>query len=90
MEVGDWQGLLPMAIFVVVMMFLFWWIIIRPTSQRQREHRQLVANVQKDDKIVTVGGIYGTVTQVGEDNIDVRVADGVILTFDRRAIRRHQ
>ncbi len=90
MEVGEWQGLLPMAIFVVVMMFLFWWIIIRPTSQRQREHRQLVATVQKDDKIVTVGGIYGTITHVGEDDIGVRVADGVILTFDRRAIRRHQ
>ncbi len=90
MEVGDWQTLLPMVIFVVVMMFLFWWIIIRPTSQRQREHRQLVANVQKGDKIVTVGGIYGTVTHVGEDDIDVRVTDGVILTFDRRAVRRHQ
>ena len=88
MEVGDWQTLLPMAIFVVVMMFLFWWIIIRPTSQRQREHRQLVAGVQKDEEIVTVGGIYGTITDVREDDIDVRVADRVILTFDRRAVRR--
>lgn len=90
MQNGDWQSIVPLAIFVVILAGMFWWIVLRPTTRLQRKHRELIGSLQKGDNIVTVGGIYGTITQVREDDIDIEVAQGLILTFDRRAVRRRR
>ncbi len=90
MEEGQWQTLVPMIIFAVIILLMFWWIIIKPTTRRQREHRELVDSLQEGDRIVTVGGIYGKIVRVREDEIDVEIAKDVIMTFDRRAARRRR
>ncbi len=90
MENSDWQNIVPMAIFVVALLVMFWWIVLRPATRLQRKHRALIDSLQEGDDIVTVGGIYGTIIRVGESDIEVQVAEGVILTFDRRAVRRRR
>ncbi len=90
MEDGQWQTLVPMIVFVIVLLVMFWWIIVRPTARRQREHKRLIDSLQRGDEITTVGGIYGTIVSVGESDIAVEVADGVVLTLDRRAVRRRR
>ena len=84
------QQLLPVAVFVVAMVVLFWLIIVRPARQRDQRHRETITGLVPGDKIVTVGGIYGRVTRVGEDTFELEVSKGVTVTFDRRAVRRQQ
>jgi len=65
-------------------------MIIRPTKQRQKQHSDLVKSLENGDHVVTAGGIYGTVVQVREQTVKLKVADGVVMTMDRRAVRRRQ
>ncbi len=84
------QQLLPPIVFMVAMLFMFWFLIIRPAKQKQDRHESLIKSVENGDKVVTVGGIYGTITKVREKTIDVKVAEGTTITMDRRAVRRRQ
>jgi len=90
MDAEQIQQLLPAAVFEIVMVGLFWFIIVRPARQRDQRHRETITGLVPGDKIVTVGGIYGSVTRVGEDTFELEVSKGVTVTFDRRAVRRQQ
>jgi len=68
-------GLIPLVLIFVI----FWFLIIRPQSKRMKEHREMVANVQRGDVVVTSGGIVGKVTKVLDDGdeITVEIAEGI-------------
>lgn len=89
-ESVDLMKWLPSLLFVIAMMVLFWLVIIRPTSQTQKKHKELIDTIVPGDRVVTVGGIYGKVVRVGENSFDLEVAKDLIMTFDRRAVRRRQ
>ena len=80
----------PSAVFVIGMIVLFWFVVIRPTKQSETKHKELIDAIVPGDRVITVGGIYGTIARVGENTFDLKVADGVVMTFDRRAVRRRQ
>jgi len=86
----DLRQLLPPLIFMVLILVLFWWIIMRPAKQRQDRHNELVESLENGDKVITAGGIYGTVVRVLDQTVQLKIADGVVLTMDRRAVRRRQ
>jgi preprotein translocase subunit YajC len=81
---------LPSVIFLVGMMLLFWFVVIRPQKKAQSRHRDLIGALVPGDEVVTVGGVYGTVKRVRENSFELEVADGLVLTFDRRAVRKRQ
>jgi preprotein translocase subunit YajC len=68
---GPIGGLLPIVLIFVIMYFL----ILRPQQQRQRQHRELIANVRRGDTIVTSGGLIGKVAKVDDNEITVEVAE---------------
>jgi preprotein translocase subunit YajC len=75
-------GFLPLvAIFV-----LFYFLLIRPQSKRQKEHRQMVEALANGDEVVTGGGVLGQVVEVGEQFVNVKVADGVTLKVQKHTI----
>ena len=84
----DWQTLWPMIAFAGVLLLMFWLIVIRPIHRQQRRHQKLMAHISKGDRIVTAGGIYGTIVEIRDEEIDVVVAEGCVITFDRRAVRK--
>ncbi len=84
------QELLPGLAMLLAMVVLFWLVVIRPTKKKQQEHRDVVDSITPGDRIVTVGGVHGTVRKVREDTFDLEVTDGTIVTFDRRAARKMQ
>jgi len=89
----EWETIRPMLpglAMLVVVTAIFWFIVIRPTKKSQQEHQELVRNLVPGDRVVTVGGIYGKVRKVREETFDLEVADGTVITFDRRAARRIQ
>lgn len=66
-------GLLP----VIVMIALFYFLLIRPQQKKINAHKQMVSALRRGDKIMTAGGIYGTITKVDEDVLQVEIAPEV-------------
>lgn len=75
-------GLAP----ILLMLVIFYFLLIRPNQKRQKEVRDMQAALQKGDKIVTIGGVHGTIDAIDE-NVVVIVSHNNKLTFDRGAIR---
>lgn len=70
---GFLGGLLPMLIIFLV----FYFLIIRPQSKRQREHRKMLEQLKKGDRVVTNGGLVGTVWALDDKFLTLEIADKV-------------
>jgi preprotein translocase subunit YajC len=78
-------AVLPLVLFGAIMYFL----IIRPQRKRQREQQDLQEALAVGADVVTIGGIHGTIEELGDDWADLVVdADGTVLRFQRQAIAR--
>ena len=74
--------MLPLVLIFVV----FYFLLIRPQSKRQKQHREMVQNLATGDEVVTAGGVLGKVTGVKEQFLIIEVANGVELTVQRHTI----
>ena len=79
-------GLLNMLLLFAAMGFLMYALMIRPQQRRDREHRDMLAKIEKGDQIVTSGGIHGKVTGVADDVLTVEIANGVRIKLSRSAV----
>lgn len=66
---------------------VFWVLILRPQQQQRRMHQEVVAGLAVGDKVMTVGGLIGTLTEVGPDTVRLDSGDGHELTFGRTFVR---
>ena len=76
------MSFLPLILIIVV----FWLFMIRPQMKRQKELKKFRESLQKGDKIVTTGGIYGKVAEIQEFAIIMEVEGGVRLKIDKAAV----
>ena len=77
---------MPGYVFILVLLALMWFLLIRPQRRRQQEAQQLANSLQVGAEIVTAGGLYGTITEVDEDEVHVEIADGVEVRVAKRAV----
>jgi preprotein translocase subunit YajC len=81
------QGGDPMGfIFLIGMVVIFYFLLIRPQQKRAKEHRKLVEALSKGDEVVTSGGILGTISDVGDQYLTVKLADGVEVRMQKQAV----
>ena len=78
--------LLPFALIFAV----FYFLIIRPQSKRQKEHQSMIKTLQKGDHVVSSGGIHGTIQSISEDSdvVTMEIADKVRVKISRSSISR--
>ncbi|USG64099.1 preprotein translocase subunit YajC [Brevibacillus ruminantium] len=76
------QSFLP----IIIMFAIFYFLLIRPQQKRQKQRNAMLASVKKGDKIVTIGGVHGTIQELADDTVTLRIAHNVHVTFDRGAI----
>ena len=79
---GGLVQLLPILLIIAV----FYVLLIRPQQKRQRELQETISQLKSGDKIVTTGGIIGTITNVRDTSFLIRSADKSILEISRSAI----
>lgn len=79
---GSGQSGLPMLIMMVAIFAIMWLFMIRPQQKKQKKIREFQNALKEGDKVVTGGGVYGTVKRVNaqENTIDIEVARGVVIT----------
>lgn len=70
-------GFIAQMIPLLLIFVIFWFLLIRPQQKRMKEHQATINAVQKNDKVVTGGGIVGKVTKVGDDEVEIEIAQGV-------------
>ena len=73
---------------LIALALLFWFFILRPQRRRSQQQAQLWSGLEAGSEVVTTGGIYGQITAVNEDFVQLEVAPGTVLRVDRRAIAR--
>jgi preprotein translocase subunit YajC len=73
-------------IFILALLALMWFMLIRPQRRRQLEAQRLLETIGVGKEIVTAGGLYGTVTAVEGDEVRVEIADGVEVRIAKRAV----
>jgi len=78
---------LVQILYLPTMLFLvLYFVIIRPNSQQQKKTKEMLANLKKNDEVVTTSGIHGSVAIVKEKSVVLRVDEGCRIEFDREAI----
>lgn len=78
--------LVQMVVPFALVFLIFFFLIIKPEKDKQKQHKAMVNNVKKNDQIVTVGGIHGTVVNVKPATVIVRVDDNAKMEIDKEAI----
>ena len=73
---------------LVLILVVFWFLIIRPQQKKQKAHQRMVDSLSKGDKVVTNGGIFGTVVKVGDDRVILEVASKVQIHIERQQVAR--
>jgi len=78
----------PIVSFVpmIVVIGILYFLIIRPQQQQAKEHRKLVDNLKTGDRVITQGGVHGTVTALRGGIVQVKIADNVRVDVNRTAI----
>jgi len=79
---GNWMGLLMFPAIIAI----FYFLIIRPQNKKQKETKKMLEALKKGDRIVTIGGIHGTIQNVRANTVIVKVDENVKLEFSRSAI----
>jgi preprotein translocase subunit YajC len=73
---------------VLLMFVIFYFLLIRPQQKQQKEHREFVKALDKNQDVVLAGGIHGTVVQVKEDTVSVKIAENVRVEVDKASVAR--
>ena len=79
---SPWAGLIP----IVVVFAIFYLMLFLPMRRRQKKHQELLTKLTRGDRVVTSGGIFGTVVSTEGDVIELRIADNVKVQVARNAI----
>ena len=87
MQLGGGQSSQIMAFLPLILLFaVFYFLLIRPQQKRARTHKTFIENLKKGDKIVTSGGMYGTITGVTDDSVTLEVAEKVRIRVLKSAV----
>lgn len=79
-------GLLEAMFPFIILFIVFYFLLIRPQSKRAKEHKKMVEALSKGDEVLTQGGIYGKIIEVGEAHVVVELADNVEVKLQREAV----
>lgn len=79
---GQLSGFVPFLLIFV----LFYFLLILPQQRRQKKHRAMLETLKKTDKVVTTGGVLGTVTSVSKDVVTLEIAPNVRIKIRRDAV----
>ncbi|MFP4193673.1 MAG: preprotein translocase subunit YajC [Desulfobacterales bacterium] len=71
---------------IILMFVIFYFLLIRPQQKKAKAHQEMINNLQKGDRIVTSGGLHGTISSLDENTATVEIADKVRVKVTRGSI----
>ena len=86
MQPNPTQALIQQLGLFVPLLIIFYLFIIRPQHKQQKEHKEMINNIKKNDEVVTGGGIHGTVVNVKDNSFILRVDDNAKIEIQKNSI----
>jgi len=89
-EGGSGGGIQPFFILIIAMFAIMYFLTIRPNQKREKERQEMLAALSKGDRVITSGGVFGTIIGLNEKSVVLRVSEepAVKMEFIRTAISR--
>ncbi len=78
-QAGGIAGFLP----IILLFVIFYFLLIRPQQKKAKDHREMISNLKKGVRIITSGGIYGTIISLDETSIGLEIAEKVKIKITR-------
>ena len=75
-------------IFIVGMVAIFWFFMIGPQRKQQKQLNEMLKNLKKGDKVITIGGLHGEIIDIDEDDVKLRVSDKTELKFTKSSVAK--
>jgi preprotein translocase subunit YajC len=85
---GGGQSLITMLVTFGLIIVVFYFLVIRPQNKKKKDAAKMLDNIKKGDKVVTIGGLHGSVESVKEGVVLVKADDNVKLKFEKSAIAK--
>ena len=80
---GSLGGMLPMLLF---MFLIIYFLMIRPEQRKQKERQKLLSALKKGDRVMTSAGMFGTVGNVKDNSVMVKIAENTVVEFSKNAV----
>ena len=77
------QGGLGAFVPLIIMFVIFYFLLIRPQQKKAKQHREMIDNLKKGDRVITSGGLYGTISSLDDTSVTLEVADQVKIKLVR-------
>lgn len=90
MQGGDTMALINSLWPFVLMGGIFYFMLYKPQKKEQQKRQDLLNSLKEGDEIITIGGIYGTITAISEKRVKVKVVEGVEIEMARNAVSGFQ
>ncbi len=81
-------GLLGSFVPLLILFAIFYFLIIRPQNKQRKAHEEMLASLQKGDKIITNGGLIATIVKPEEDFLKIKLNDETVVKLDRAFVAR--
>lgn len=85
---GGAQGLVSSLVFFGLMLGLFYLMLIRPQQKQQKQRQEMLGNLKKGDRVITIGGIYGEIVKISDDDVTLKIADNVSIRVTKGGVGR--
>lgn len=82
-QASTWTGI---AVYFGIFVLIFYFFIIAPRKKQEKKHNELMADLKRGQKVVTIGGIHGEVARIKDDVIILKVSESNELSIARKAI----
>ncbi|MCE5387988.1 MAG: preprotein translocase subunit YajC [Acidithiobacillus sp.] len=83
---GGPEGMILQFLPLIIIFGIFYFLLIRPQSQKAKAQRQMIAALAKGDEVITSGGLLGRVMQLNEEYLHLEIAEGIIVKIQRNAV----
>jgi preprotein translocase subunit YajC len=74
------------AIIVLIVLAVMWALLAVPRQREARRHNAVLASLEVGDEVMTGGGLFGTITEMGDDHVLLEIAPGTVVKFTKRAV----
>ena len=79
-------GIWPLVLMLVLLVAMFYFFLIRPMRQREKQHDEMVTDLEKGDQVITAGGMYGVVEKIDDNSIVIRVESGAMIRVTKGGV----
>lgn len=81
---GGIVSILPLVLVVLI----FYLLIIRPQQKQQKERQRMLDSLQKNDEVITIGGVHGTIKDIKDEEIRLKIAENLTITISRFGVQK--